>query len=796
MRNLSPRAAFRRRLMLLMAAFLAASAAMAAQIVRLGVNQADQALREAEQRLYRQRWIPTVRGSIVDRHGRVLAQNRPSYEVAIDFRVLSGQWADRRARDHARRVHARAWSLLTAEQREEVAARFLPLYQAHVEAMEQSIQAALAMTPEAYAERKAAILQRVEDTASSVARYRMERFRRERAESGRWITPEVYAVLEERATEPIAAQEEPHVIGDVDDETAFELIRKQDALARIGVPDASAAALGDLESGVETVPRFPGLVVRRSEERLYPYDRARVTIHRETLPTPLRSADPLDLDLEGVAAHVIGYMGSRHLESDVERRRELLAADAKLAERAFITTREGREPVDRGRYLPGDPVARSGVEWSHEASLRGLRGLRTERLDTADARTIEPEPGRDVKLTLDIHLQARIQALLDPRLGLTQVQPYHGHELPLPVGTPLAAAAVVVDVDTGDVLALVTSPTFSREALRREPETLFRDPVNTPLVNRAVAKPYPPGSVLKALVLCGAVTHGNYTLGDRIACAGHLLPDNDQILRCWIYRPVFGFSNHSVRFGRDLDGVDALTASCNIFFYTVGRRMGPKGIAQTLRTFGIGSPFGLGVGAEFPGSIGPLGSQTDEAAGLTEFDATIMGIGQGPVAWTPLHAANAYATLARMGVAVTPRVIDDGRPPEIHETSLDRRAIAATLEGLHRVVSDASNGTAHHLTLETGREPIFNVPGVTVWGKSSTAQAPPIFPEEPALDAEGKPIPVRSGDHAWFTALAGREGDRPRFAVSVIVEYGGSGGRVAGPIVNQIIHALVAEGYL
>ena len=394
------------------------------------------------------------------------------------------------------------------------------------------------------------------------------------------------------------------------------------------------------------------------------------------------------------------------------------------------------------------------------------------------------------------------------RFGLTRVQPYHSAAPgSLPIGTPLNSAAVVIDVDSGDVLALVTSPSFSRDDLKDNPKALFEDQLNTPLVNRAIAKPYPPGSVLKALILCGAVTHGHYTLGQRIHCRGYLLPDNDKVLRCWIYREVFGYSNHSIRFGHDLDAVDALTASCNIFFYTMGRRMGAPTIAETLRTFGVGARFNLGVGAEFPGSIGTIQTVTDtdgnptniytnDGAGLTEFDATIMGIGQGPIAWTPLHAANAYTTLARMGVAITPRVIDDGSVPKSRETSLDRRAIAAALEGLDGVVNNADNGTAHHLTFDTGREPIFNTPGVHVWGKSSTAQAPPLYLDNPARDAEGNAIPIRSGDHAWFTALVGREGERPRYAISVIVEYGGSGGRVGGPIVNQIIRALVDEGYL
>lgn len=225
----SPRALFRRRLMLLMAAFLLAGTAMAAQMVRLGVVGAEQALAEAERRLSRQRSIPTVRGRILDRHGRVLAQNRPSYEVAIKYEVLSGKWAARKARRHAYRVHTKAWPLLTADQRDEVTARFLPVYQQHVAAMEHRLQLTLGIDADTFAQRKATILGRVERTVTSVTDRRLERYEKEQVEQGRTITPQVKALLEERAAQPIAAQREPHVVGDLTDETAFGLIRLQDS---------------------------------------------------------------------------------------------------------------------------------------------------------------------------------------------------------------------------------------------------------------------------------------------------------------------------------------------------------------------------------------------------------------------------------------------------------------------------------------------------------------------------------------------------------------------------------------
>lgn len=797
-RAISPRAAFRRRLLILLAGFLVAGTAMAAQMFRLGVLKGDQALAEAERRLFRERWVPTVRGRVLDRHGRVLAQNRPAYEVAVDYEVLSGVWARKRAVEHARRSHADAWAVLSGEQREELISRSLPLFEAHVAAMESRLARALGMDPEELRARRGKVIASVERLSRSITQSRLETYIREHEERGGEVTPQMREAFRSRASQPLAEEREPHVLVEVPDDMAFALERMSELYTSLRDPGRTLRPDEIPGVGEEALPLMPGMIVRRSEEREYPFDRVHVTMERSGLPGPLASADPLSFELEGVAAHVLGWMGPRATAEDVERRDARLAADEELRIRSKVTTLDGRTP-DRGRYRPGDAAGRTGVEFSQESVLRGLRGLRIDRLDTGEQRFVAAQPGRDVRLTLDISLQARVQAVLQPEMGLAVVQPWQGENPVLPVGTALNGAAVVVEVDSGDVLALVSMPEISRTVMAEDPDAVFGDEVNKPYLNRATAGIYPPGSVLKALVLSGAVTHGNHMLGERIACNGHLIPDRPDILRCWIYRDRFGMSTHSARFGHDLDAVDALTVSCNIFFYSMGRRMGPGTIAGTLHEFGVGERWDLGIGAEFPGRIG--GAVTDasgavsypnDGTGLGTFDATLMGIGQGPVAWTPLHAASAYATLARMGVYITPRIIDDGRGADVHETSLDRRGVEAALRGLDRVVNDPDYGTARSITFETGDEPIFSAPGVHVWGKTGTATAPPYDP-----DGRGPIKPIDEVvDHAWVTILVGPEGDRPRYAISVIMEYAGSGGKVSGPIANQIIHALIAEGYL
>jgi cell division protein FtsI/penicillin-binding protein 2 len=182
-----------------------------------------------------------------------------------------------------------------------------------------------------------------------------------------------------------------------------------------------------------------------------------------------------------------------------------------------------------------------------------------------------------------------------------------------------------------------------------------------------------------------------------------------------------------------------------------------------------------------------------------------MGIGQGPVDWTPLHAADAYATLARGGVRLRPRIVDDGSPPQALDLGLDPAAVREALHGLSESVND-TRGTGHHVTIAGVKHPFFTNPAVRVWGKTGTATAPRIFAKEGSpLYAIAQPDPdapagyrvLRQGDHSWFVVLVGRSGEeRPLYAIAVMMEYAGSGGKVSGPIVNQIIEALIAEKYL
>ncbi|MEM8757167.1 MAG: penicillin-binding transpeptidase domain-containing protein, partial [Planctomycetota bacterium] len=246
----------------------------------------------------------------------------------------------------------------------------------------------------------------------------------------------------------------------------------------------------------------------------------------------------------------------------------------------------------------------------------------------------------------------------------------------------------------------------------------------------------------------------------------------------WIYK-TYG-STHDIDLGHAPNPAEALKVSCNIYFYELGRRLGREGILDLYRDYGVGTPIDLPIPGAHRGWLGPRGSGR-----VTTDEAILMGIGQGPVAWTPLHAADAMATLGRGGVRVPPALVA-GQYNIGTDLGYDPGILAETLRGLWLAVNDP-RGTAHSIGFGQAGErfEIFDAPGVTVWGKTGTATATDLVIDGAVL---------RRGDHSWFTLLCGRE--RPEYAIAVVAEYGGSGGRVSGPIANQIVHALIDEGYL
>lgn len=800
---------FHRRLLLLGGLVGVSVVPLAFRLSRLTIASGAELRTEAESRLVRSTQTPTVRGSVLDRKGRILAQDRPSYDVAVAYTVITGQWATEQAMSAARRYAGAGWADLKTAQRKELADRFYPALFAHLGNAWTTVSQATG-TPKAELDKRCTeVIRDVDSRRELYVRRFRERELRERVERGDDLTPAILASVERRVEQArIAEQKRPHVIvRRVPDDVGFSMQTLASEEVELEIPDPYDRDRPPLRWKVE---RIPGLQVIDGGDRDYPFESVAVSIDRSLFPTPLKNETPLELEVDGVACHVLGTLRDRLYGDDYETIQDPVTGETSRTDkrismgdatlRASWLESNAREkaaafdgsPMDRGAYREGERIGDTGIERSQENYLRGLRGLRTLRLDTGERVTVPATKGRDVHLTLDILLQARIQGLMSPEAGLAVVQPWHGQEsITQHPGEWLHGAAVVLDIDTGDLLAMVSTPTFTRHELKETPETIFGDPLALTHINRTVARPYQPGSIVKPLILVGAAENGVFRYGERIACTGHLFPNQPNMFRCWIYKRYS--TTHSADMQHDPDASEAIMASCNIFFFTLGRRLGVKGIGEVYREFGVERTFDLGLvnsrleNTVYPGRLTGFGKTTLELG-----DATQMGIGQGPVAWTPLHAADAYASLARGGVRVPPRLVQGRSREESEDLNLDGRMVSAAMEGLQRAVSD-EKGTGHHVTVDGHRENIFNVSGVKIWGKTGTATASDVLGDP---DGEG-PMPrqlLARGDHSWFVIMVGR--DRPQYVISVVIDYGGSGGKVSGPLANQIIAALIAEGYL
>lgn len=752
---------FHRRVLGLAAAMLLVLLGLGAQLARLTISEGEARREVVSRRLDRVELLPTVRGRILDRKGRILAEDASSDELAVAFPLIDGSWAVAQAAAEARRELGRAgWSALPAAARREAIEHRLADWDEAVESMWREVAAVAGLGREQLQERLDRIRAEVARAAVAVAD-RREQIERQRLLEGSDRPPPPQGRIRE--------QRQSHtVVSGLSREQAIEL--------------AGIAA------------RFDGAVeVRHSIRRVHPWREAAVVVDGRTLPSPIRFDSPREVEVRGFADLLLG-----------EVREQVWAED--LARRPL----RGAAGLDLGGHVAGDDrIGRGGVEAAYEDRLRGRRGLLRRNLESGELERVEPVWGDDLELSLDIALQARVAALMHPSVGLAAPQQWHagwqGGE-PRPMHLPaswgaIVGAVVVLDVRTGEVLAAVSSP--SPEELDAQIPR-WRHALAAPGVHRALEGVYPPGSILKPLVYLAAVAARVHPADGAIECTGHYFPSLDGVARCWIYRERYGLATHSSSDGGPLRIEEALARSCNIYFYRLADRLGPSRTVEWLERFGLGRPAGLesaAPGASATPSRGEHGGFLPTAASLEELRRSgdrvtpvLLGIGQGQVAWTPLQAAHAYATIARGGVDLVPTLLRREVPLEGGRLPLDADAVARALEGLRQAVAEPI-GTGHHLALEDGRrERLLDLPGLRVWGKTGTAQVAPL-----TLEIEGREVRLDSLEHAWFVGLVGEEGSprpTPRYAIAVVLEHAGSGGRAAGPLAAAVVRALVDEGYL
>lgn len=759
---------FHRRLLLLLAVMVGVLFVLGAATTLLATGDSHAEARQvAESKLRRQQVIQTKRGAILDRHGQVLAQDDPGWELAVHFDLLTGEWAYKQAYADTSSDKL-AWSEMGLSHRETRVSALQREYELQTQQVFVLLAERSGESLEELLARRSATVKRVHRVQSYLWELWRQQEEKDRGEP----------VALSEVAKPIKAETEHHVlIPDLSRDLRLKLEHFIDEGRRA------------LEGDEQARPLLPWTLVelRRTTVRRYPLDTMRVELDKSTLPGPLAKDERVVVEVKGVGLHLIGLMRDAWKED---------VADRPLIDRKGAYQLSG--------YADGDRLGRSGVEQAMERQLRGSRGLRTVSLTTGQTlHEVQPRAGRDVTLAIDIDLQAHVQALMSPEFGLMQTQPWHlktddPQEL---LGMPLNGSAVVINIASGDVLAAVSMPEAPRGLLAEDPELLWNDPINHPMTNRAVAVPYQPGSIMKPLVLAAVVSEGLLGENETVDCSlGYLWEGKPTVFRDWYYK-AWGNAGP----GRDaLAGVRATALSNNPFFGKMAKdklipKRGIHSLPNWYRSLGLGHKPGTGLPEEISGFVG----RPDGA--IESNEVCFMAIGQGPIAVTPLQAAMAFARVANGDLGLRARLVvspeAQGEPLVSGTHRVTETARRMVFEGMRRSAS-TNEGTTHHITHRPSgmsNAPIFNVQGITVMAKSGTAD--PGRKRWIDFNRNGK---VDEGeteknprDHAWVVAVVKPDGAaQPTHAIACVVEYAGSGGRVAGPVVNQIVHALKQHAYL
>ena len=455
-------------------------------------------------------------------------------------------------------------------------------------------------------------------------------------------------------------------------------------------------------------------------------------------------------------AHAVGYVGALS-KNDLQR-------------------------LDGSLYAGTAHTGKTGVESSYEFALHGQVGYNnvvtnalgrhvpadsSELLETLPMDE-SPAPGDDVYLSLDLDLQLIATKALEGRRG----------------------AIVAIDPWTGEILALVSAPTFDPDKFAvgmtiSEFATLQND-VEQPLFNRAIRGAYPPGSTIKPMLSIAALETGATNLTHKSMCIGYfMLPNTTHRYRDW--KP----EGHG-----EVDLHEAITQSCDVFFYEVSIELGIDNMHTYLNMFGLGHSTGIDINGEHSGLVpsrewkrNAFREPTDQR--WYNGETVIASIGQGYMLATPLQLANAIAAVATRGsryqphmVAATQNTLTGERtmisPQRVDDIRLsDESNWDAVISGM-RDVMHGIRGTARAAAMNAEYE---------MAGKSGTAQVFSIAQEEEYNEDE---VEERLRDHALFVSFA--PVDNPRIAVAVIVENGSSGSRVAAPIARQIMDEYLGYG--
>ncbi|HET8924141.1 MAG TPA: penicillin-binding protein 2 [Candidatus Acidoferrum sp.] len=513
----------------------------------------------------------------------------------------------------------------------------------------------------------------------------------------------------------------------VDNRPAFSvlLLREDPALVEkhlLEIADGLSIPLDDLReqlTNTRTIPKFQPIIIKPDASAA---DRDFIESHKSDIPVlEMISVSRRRYLPNGFLAHAVGYVGEVS-EQQIE--------------------------ASNGKLRPGDFAGKFGLERQYNDVLMGTDGKRRVIVNSIGKEvgrltTQEAIPGKQIQLSIDFDLQQVAEQSLGARPG----------------------AVVALDPRTGEVLAMASHPSmdpndFAVRVSADQWKSLNDDPLH-PLLNRAIQAQLAPGSVFKIIMATAAYETKVVPESFTVYCPGYGTFYKRQF-KCW----VFGKSSHGI-----VDIHKAVNQSCDIFFYTLGVRLGIDRISYYASKLGLGHKTGIDLPSEEPGLM-PSEDWVQRAFHRKWYpgETVSVAVGQGAVTTTPLQLARMIGGIASGGVLVQPHMLKDAQNVTEDKFPLSESTVEKITDDMYGVINSGGTGAA------------LKLQGIEFSGKSGTAQVIGYATRDRMAKKK------EFLDNAWFVGYAPRR--NPEIVVSVLVQESGKhGGEAAGPVVKDIIKA-------
>ena len=434
--------------------------------------------------------------------------------------------------------------------------------------------------------------------------------------------------------------------------------------------------------------------------------------------------------------HVLGYVSQAN-EKDIAENNEI-----------------------KERFVPGLRVGKTGLEKAFEKELLGVNDIQRFEVNAYGKKINQIElqkgtKGKDIKLTIDKEVQNFCTELLKDKAG----------------------SISVMDIYTGEIIAMQSSPSFDPNlflfGINQDDWQLIRNNPLKPLVNKTISGKYSPGSTIKPIVALSALENGIVDTKFTVKCNGKT-EMYGQTYHCW-KKKGHGF----------VDLNNAMKQSCDTYFYEIARRLGVDRLSETAYKFGLGERVFDNLFFNEKKGLVPNTEWKRNALGKGWLlgETIITGIGQGYIQTTPIQLCLMTAQIANGGYKIYPKITTDQNNNEFDKFEplfKNQRNIKIVQRSIYSSTNEVM-GTSYSSRI--------NDPKYRFAGKTGTAQVKRITEEERELELKTSEIPYEQRDHALYVAFGPYE--NPRYAMSIVIEHGGSGSSTAAPIAKKLFKLVI-----